>query len=254
MLEQLTQIFYEWTATEAFVYSSLLNLFIFGMAMLIGEAIIRFFPTQKVAEANAPVSGFEWGMVAVTLFINSLVNFFGWILWKNDYISISHRYDWRILADVVLLFLFMDLLMYVLHRIGHLPWLYPWVHQLHHRYEHPRPLSLFVLSPAETISFGAVWLVLLCVYPTTWIGISIYLGINLVFGVLGHTGVEPLPKEWASKFPLKYLTTSTFHAHHHQDGKVNYGFYTIFWDLIANTLAGYYHTHFGKISPELKKK
>src|SRR5439155_24910664 len=107
--------------------------------------------------------------------------------------------------DVLALLLTMDLLMYVFHRVAHHRWIYPIVHSTHHLYERPRPLSLFVLNPFEVIGFGGLWLALLCVYDATWWGMCIYLAINLIFGTVGHLGVEPLPRGWRSVPLLRHL-------------------------------------------------
>ena len=109
-------------------------------------------------------------------------------------------------------------------------WLFPIVHATHHHYDRPRPLNLFVLNPAEVLGFGGLWLALLCVYPATWAGILIYLTLNLAFGTLGHLGVEPFPKAVARWPLLRHLGSSTFHANHHGDRDVNFGFYTDVWD------------------------
>ena len=39
--------------------------------------------------------------------------------------------------------------------------------------------------------------------------------LNLIFGTLGHVGVEPFPKSWARWRLLRQIGTSTFHAEHH---------------------------------------
>ena len=66
--------------------------------------------------------------------------------------------------------------------------------------------------------------------------ILIYLGLNLAFGTLGHVGVEPYPAAWFRWPVLRDLGSSTFHAGHHQDLAVNFGFYTTLWDRLFGTL------------------
>jgi lathosterol oxidase len=139
------------------------------------------------------------------------------------------------LLDVAVLFVAMDFLMYVFHRVAHLRWLFPLVHATHHHYDRPRPLNLFVLNPAEVLGFGGLWLGVLCLYPATWAGILIYLTINLIFGTLGHLGVEPFPRAVARWPVLRHLGSSTFHADHHGDRDVNFGFYTDVWDRLFRT-------------------
>ena len=66
-------------------------------------------------------------------------------------IVIGRDIGWYAWLDVLILLLIMEFAMYVLHRVVHLPWFYP-IHHLHHRYERPRPLDLFVLHPLENLS------------------------------------------------------------------------------------------------------
>ena len=45
--------------------------------------------------------------------------------------------------------------------------------------------------------------------------------------------------EWRSDSAhgaLRLIGSSTFHANHHQDGDVNFGFYTNLWDRLFRTL------------------
>jgi len=133
------------------------------------------------------------------------------------------------------LFVAMDLLMYVFHIIIHKTFLYKAVHQLHHDAIDPKPIDLFVLHPVETMGFGSLWLMLLMVYGFNIYAIIIYLVVNVIFGLAGHLGIEPLPAKVRQWPVIRYLGTSTFHHHHHQDIQHNFGFYTSVWDRLFNT-------------------
>ncbi|WP_343668989.1 sterol desaturase family protein [Chitinophaga sp.] len=178
----------------------------------------------------------EWGICLITNVLNTVVTYGGFWLWKQGVIVISVVGTWRILSDFVLLFLAMDLLMFVFHIIIHKTFLYKAVHQLHHEAIDPKPIDLFVLHPVETIGFGSLWLMLLMVYPFNIYAIIIYLVVNVIFGLAGHLGIEPLPARVRNLPLIKYLGTSTFHHHHHQDIQYNFGFYTNIWDRLFNTL------------------
>ena len=170
--------------------------------------------------------------------LNGFVAFAGWLLLTGGVLTVRRETTpWRVALDVVVLLLAMDFLMYVFHRLAHAKWVYPIAHSTHHRYDKPRPLNLFVLNPFEVLGFGALWLALITLYPATWAGILIYLGLNLAFGTLGHLGVEPFPAAMARWPLLRHLGSSTFHANHHQDGHHNFGFYTDVWDRLFGTLA-----------------
>ena len=75
-------------------------------------------------------------------------------------------------------------------------------------------------------------------------GLVIYLNLNLLFGTLGHCGVEPLPRALLRVPVLNLLGTSTFHAEHHENKKYNFGFYTLIWDSLLGTLHPDYHSRY----------
>jgi sterol desaturase/sphingolipid hydroxylase (fatty acid hydroxylase superfamily) len=172
-----------------------------------------------------------------TLLLNTGITFAGFLLWRHGAIAIREGVSYRMVLDFVVLFLGMDLLMYVFHYAIHHTRLYRWVHGLHHAYTEPQPIDLFVLHPAETLGFGALWLFLMAVYPANFLAIGTYLAANVLFGVLGHSGVEPFPGAWQRRPLLKYLGSSGFHFQHHQDARHNFGFYTSLWDRLFGTFA-----------------
>jgi Delta7-sterol 5-desaturase len=208
------------------------NLGLFAVSIGAGQLLVWLFHNRPVTDPPDPVQWQEWALAASCVLLNTAVAIAGWWLWQRHGIRIMPSSFARVLLDVVVLFFAMDFLMYVFHRLAHVRWVFPLVHATHHRYDRPRPLNLFVLNPAEVLGFGALWLMLLCIYPATWTGIIIYLTINLIFGTLGHLGVEPFPRS-ISRWPiLRHMGSSTFHANHHGDRDVNFGFYTDLWDRL----------------------
>lgn len=177
----------------------------------------------------------EWGICCITNVLNTVVTYVGFWLFSKGWIVISLEMSWQILMDFIWLFVAMDLLMYIFHIIIHKTFLYKAVHQLHHQSIDPKPIDLFVLHPVETIGFGSLWLLLLMVYGFNIYAIIIYLVVNVIFGLAGHLGIEPLPEKLRQWPVIKYLGTSTFHHDHHQDIQHNFGFYTSIWDRLFNT-------------------
>jgi Delta7-sterol 5-desaturase len=123
------------------------------------------------------------------------------------------------------------------------------MHRLHHDYDRPRPLTLFILNPVENLSFGMLWLAVISVYQPSWLGMSIYLTLNVLFGTIGHLGVEPFPAWWGRTPVLRWLAGGTFHARHHQDMATNFGFYTLVWDRLFGTLRADYWQTMGELPP-----
>jgi sterol desaturase/sphingolipid hydroxylase (fatty acid hydroxylase superfamily) len=230
----------EWSAAlspaGAALFFLALNVALFAGSLLLGHLIIARFGFRRVTDPPSPLERQEVVLAALCVVLNAGVTLAGWFLWRDGVITARRGVGWRIGLDALVLFILMDAAMYLLHRLAHLRWVYPWLHRAHHRYDRPRPLNLFVLSPLEVLAFGALWLVVLRVYPASFVGIGLYLALNLLFGTLGHVGVEPFPNSWLDGAAGRHLGSSTFHAGHHQHEHVNFGFYTTLWDRLFGTL------------------
>jgi sterol desaturase/sphingolipid hydroxylase (fatty acid hydroxylase superfamily) len=168
--------------------------------------------------------------------MNTLVTIAGWWLWRHGFITVRRDTGPRAWADVLVLLLAMDLGMYLTHRVAHWPPIFRLLHAPHHQYDHPRPLNLFVLHPLEVLGFGSLWLLVMWLYPASWLGTCVYLTLNLAFGLVGHLGVEPFPRAWARWWLARHVGSSTFHAEHHVRQRYNFGFYTLIWDRLFGTL------------------
>lgn len=248
---RLLQLLIVWLQTaslgSAAVAMLLLNVLICLGGLGGGALLLRLFPSRRVALPPPPVQRRELAFVAATVVLNSVVTGAGLWLWRRGVIVFRTDCGLRAWLDVPLLLLMMDVAMYGLHRVAHLPLLYPLLHAEHHRYVHPRPLTLFVLHPLETLGFGGLWLVVLSLYSSSWLGMSVYLACNVVYGIIGHLGVEPMPPSVLQVPILRALSTSTFHAQHHQDPQHNFGFYLVLWDRLLGTLSPRYQRDFGRL-------
>ncbi len=238
MLDATIHPFQTMSLVQATAWLFALNVALFALSIAAGAVLVRLFHDRPVSAEPDPVSWQEWALSASCVALNTGVAVAGWCLWRRGWIVVRPSTWGRSAVDVAVLFVAMDFLMYVFHRVAHVRWLFPWVHATHHHYDRPRPLNLFVLNPAEVLGFGGLWLGLLCLYPATWAGILVYLTINLAFGTLGHLGVEPFPKAIGRWPVLRHLGSSTFHANHHGDRDVNFGFYTDVWDRLFRTRRG----------------
>lgn len=241
----------EWLRTAS--YSTLLlaflleNLAILALVVLLGGWVASRFDARRVSPAPDPLSPAEVVVALVNVLLNTAITLAGLWLWRAGVIQFRSGVGLHALADVLVLLLGMDLLMYLLHRVAHTRPLYHILHRFHHRYERTRPLTLFALNPLENLAFGALWLTFISVYEASWMGMSAYLFLNVLFGAVGHLGVEPLPKSWSRKPMLKYIAGASFHAQHHQGMGHNFGFYTLIWDRLLGTLRPDYERHYGRI-------
>lgn len=240
ILYDTIQSLYTLPIEQSVFWVMLANVAMFVVALLGGEWLLRRNRDHRVTPAPEPVSRAEILLAAVCVILNGAVAVIGIVLWRAGIIQVRPYGEYGVLTvllDTVVLFFAMDFAMYLFHRVAHLPILYPLLHQTHHRYENPRPLTLFVLNPFEVLGFGTLWIIVIILYHSSVEGILIYLTFNLSFGLIGHLGVEPMPGEWVRLPVLRYISTSTFHAEHHMDKGHNYGFYTLIWDRVFGTLS-----------------
>lgn len=216
------------------------NFVVFAGALAIGHLLLRLFRHRRVFEPAPPLQTSEVTLAIGCVLANSLVTFAGVCLWRRGLLQFRDTLGWHTLMDFGILLGVMDAMMYLLHRVAHHPLFYAWMHRTHHRYENPRPLTLFVMNPLETLAFGALWISVLLIYSPTWLGMLLFLTANTAFGMVGHLGVEPFPDGWKRIPVLNWLSTSTFHHQHHRDRVHNLGFYTTIWDRLFRTLSPEY--------------
>jgi Delta7-sterol 5-desaturase len=193
---------------------------------------------RRRQDKNTPFfhySSYDWLFCLVTNVLNTVITFAGFWLWERGFIKITFGRDYHIVLDFFVMFLAMDLLMYLFHFGIHKTFLYKTMHSLHHQSIDPQPIDLFVLHPVETLGFGFLWLFVLMILPLNALAIIAYLIINVIFGMVGHLGFEPLPGSFTGNKIGRYLGTSTFHHDHHKHVQYNYGFYTNIWDKLFGT-------------------
>ncbi len=226
------------------------NVVLHVVAIGLGEVASRRFAHRRVSEPAPPTTRLELTIVCATLLMNSVTTLAAVLLWRHGIVRV--RWDptaWAV-VDTFLLLLVMDGAMYALHRVAHLPWVYPWLHQPHHEYDKPRPLTLLILNPLENLAFGLLILVVLAAYPFHVVAVGVFFVFNIVSGIVGHLGVEPLPDWWVRTPVVMNVTGGSFHARHHQDVTANFGFYTIIWDRVFGTLRKDYASRFGRLPEE----
>lgn len=245
LLNPFFSVLYSMPLAQAALLALVGNVVMFAVALVAGELLVRRYHDKVNSAPPDAVSRQEVLLAVVCVGLNTLVAVAGLVLWRADVIQLrSEGGLLQLLVDVVLLIGLMDFGMYVLHRAAHHPMLYPIIHLTHHLYENPRPLTLFVLNPFEVLGFGALLIVVIWLSQASPLAIVIYLAFNLIFGLVGHLGVEPAPAAWLTLPLIRAVSTSTFHAEHHHDKAHNFGFYTVIWDRLFGTLSPEYMQDF----------
>lgn len=212
------------------------NLAIFGASVALCAWIGRRWGERKLFEEPQALTRGDVLLAFTAVALNSLVAVVGWLLWKAGWIRITHPAWWRTASDVAIFLGAMDFGMYLFHRLAHHPWVYSWTHARHHTHESVNPVSLFVLNPFEVLGFGSLMIGVMTVVPLSGAAVLIYLILNVLFGTLGHAGVEPFPESWQRRLLLREIGSSSFHAGHHRSPTTNFGFYTQIWDRLFGTL------------------
>lgn len=232
MLDQLKAVSF----SEATIFFMIVNSAAFAVSIILCWLLGIFFHNRRIFDRWEPLRPVEVIAALGSILFNAGVSLLGWWLWKIDFITLSSGGAVKSLLDCLAMLAFMDFSMYVFHRLVHQSWIFPLFHRFHHRHETTNPISLFVLHPIEVTAFGLLMIVFLLFYPISIGGLLGYLALNLLWGTLGHSGVEPLPKKFRSIPGLGLLGTSTFHAEHHEHLGFNFGFYTLVWDKLFGTL------------------
>jgi Delta7-sterol 5-desaturase len=151
-----------------------------------------------------------------------------------------------------LMLLMHDTYFYWAHRLMHNPWLFKWVHLVHHRSTNPSPWAAYAFHPLEAIAESMIFVVFLFTIPVHSIHLMWFFVFSLVYNVYGHLGFEIYPKGFNKNWFGKWMNTSVSHNLHHQYFKGNYGLYFTIWDRFMGTLRSDYDTSFENLKQREK--
>ena len=138
-------------------------------------------------------------------------------------------------ASLVILILAHDTWFYWTHRLMHLRGIFRWSHRTHHRSIAPTPWAAYSFAPAEAVVQAVFLPLILLVLPLHPTVIFVFLVHMIVRNVLGHAGVELMPRRWLAGWWGRWLTTTLHHDMHHAQGRFNYGLYFRWWDRLCGT-------------------
>jgi Delta7-sterol 5-desaturase len=162
------------------------------------------------------------------------------------YLDINEHSIWiAILAFPTLLF-FNDTWFYWIHRLMHHPKVYRFVHVEHHRSIVVNPYTSYSFHALEPILL-TLWVVpaalLVPIYAPVLALVQVY---GLYENIKSHLGYELFSKNFHAS-PLRFLTTSTYHALHHTKYQGNYGLHFRFWDRLMGTELPQYKATFDEV-------
>lgn len=213
------------------------NVLLYVMSVVTYYALEKLSSHTTIQHARQAITLPDFFTSLQVLCCNAVVFLIGVLLWKHTIIVLRQEGNTvYCIAEVVILIIALDFLMYVFHRIAHLPLFYKLLHGKHHEHHATNAISLFVMHPFEAFSFGMLMIFVITVYPFSATAISVYIFINLLWGTIGHLSKEILPPGWSRMIKKTWLGTTLFHNLHHQDPDHNFGFYTTTWDRLFGTL------------------
>jgi lathosterol oxidase len=138
-------------------------------------------------------------------------------------------------ASLVVLVLAHDAWFYWTHRLLHDRRLFRWAHRAHHRSVAPTPWAAYSFAASEAVVQALFLTTILLVLPLHPLVIFVFLLHMIVRNVLGHAGVELVPRAWLAGWWGRWLTTTLHHDMHHAHGRYNYGLYFTWWDRACGT-------------------
>jgi Delta7-sterol 5-desaturase len=138
-------------------------------------------------------------------------------------------------ASLVLLVLAHDTWFYWTHRLMHRPTLFRWLHLTHHRSVAPTPWAAYSFAVGEAVVQAVFLPLILLVLPLHPAVIFVFLTHMIVRNVLGHAGVDIVPRAWLAGWWGRWLTTTLHHDLHHAQGQHNFGLYFRWWDQLRKT-------------------
>jgi methylsterol monooxygenase/4-alpha-methyl-delta7-sterol-4alpha-methyl oxidase len=130
-----------------------------------------------------------------------------------------------------------DFLFYWAHRFLHVPWVYPYVHKIHHTYTHTVSIATEYAHPIEWICGNVI--------PSNFVAIllgkRVHLFTYLMWIVMiitesidAHSGYE---FSFSPYRILPFSGSSDFHYYHHVAVSGNYGSWFTFWDRMCGTVS-----------------
>ena len=175
-------------------------------------------------------------------------------LWLSVNGFVAGRYQgntsWPVIAAFVgVLLVAHDTWFYWLHRIMHRPAMFRRFHRLHHRSVTPTPFAAYSFNALEAVFealFVSIWVSLVA---TPFSATFIFLGIMILRNVMGHAGVELMPRGFADHWFWGLFATTTHHDLHHNGSFThNYGLYFTVWDRIMGTEHPQYRAIFREVT------
>lgn len=210
---------------------------------------------RKLPEAKKMWLEFRYSMS--TVFIFALIGF-GILNLKNAGFTLiyDHFDEWGagwFVVSLVLMILLHDAWFYWTHRLMHHPKIFRHVHLVHHRSTNPSPWAAYSFHPVEAVIEAGIFVLVVFTIPAHQLALLTFLLYMIARNVLGHLGIEFLPKGFLKNRWLNWHTTTTHHDLHHKHFNHNYGLYFTWWDKWLGTEHPKYRATFEEVTSREKE-
>jgi sterol desaturase/sphingolipid hydroxylase (fatty acid hydroxylase superfamily) len=188
-----------------------------------------------------------FSMVGATVFLGVQAG------WFSVYLAPRERGWGYLVLSLPLLIVLHDAWFYWTHRLLHHGRLFRWTHRTHHRSVAPTPWTAYAFAPTESLVQASFLPAVLMAVPAHPAVIFLFTAHMVVRNVIGHGGIEILPRSWLAGWWGRWFTTTLHHDMHHAHGRCNYGLYFVWWDRWCGTEHPLYrqrlHALIQRISP-----
>lgn len=141
-----------------------------------------------------------------------------------------------LVASLVIQLVGFDLWFYVTHRAMHHPLLYGFMHEKHHGYPDPSPMSAYSFTPWEALTYAAFGILVPVLMPVN-VGVAVFAGLWFTLVSMGvHLGYELMPAWWGKSPLTRWIGTATMHNMHHEHTHYNFGLTITLWDRLFGTM------------------
>ena len=213
----------------------------FGVALILKEFWNWGLSDRKI-QAREPTNADRWREIvasARTVVIFSINGVLVYLGVEAGIMTVLDRPGLQGMPYLVIstigLILFHDTYFYWTHRAMHHPKLFRWFHRAHHRSITPTPFAAYAFDWPEAVVQSLIVPLWLLVVPMHPLGLFIFLGFMIIRNVMGHAGVELMPRRLADSRWFGWINATTHHDLHHSSFRYNYGLYFTWWDKLMGT-------------------
>lgn len=219
--------------------------------VLCKEQLHKFKINKEFPEYQMIKQEIYWGLLNnINFFILGVALYF---LYQNDMLKIYtdiNEYGWAYAIGIIpVLLVLHDAYFFWSHYLMHRPWFRKYSHHhVHHMFHNVTPWAAFSVHPVEgfiEILVRPLILMLIPLHPYT---IGVFAIITFTLNIIGHSGYEFFPKNYATSEFTKIKSCATFHYQHHKNGNYNFGLFLNVWDRLMGTLHPDYEKAFKESS------